>query len=256
MGKFALLVRGLYDDGLKAPSIFSPLLSIAFTVAKIFDAVPILRHVDYGWAFLPLTIWLLVAYVRRWSAFQDQIELPRAPPLSLTPMSAWDIAEYLLNKSVWGWHTYGELNFWKFVRNAVAEEMRRAGLAAEVRYIGTRPNEQTAEEINRTYWNFATIDDGRIWDRRNNFFSVQRGDLTPSVRGGVIHYQFGAAPRIDVLKTWPPASITMKMGLGLRVWLRQKRARLNPMVLRIMRGTTAALFLVVIGYCIRWIGWR
>jgi hypothetical protein len=50
MGKFGRLVRGLYDDGLKALSIFSPLLSIAFTIAKIFDAVPILRHVDYGWA--------------------------------------------------------------------------------------------------------------------------------------------------------------------------------------------------------------
>ena len=92
MGKFARLVQGLYDDGLKALSIFSPLLSIAFTIAKIFDAVPILRHVDYGWAFLPLTIWLLVAYVRRWSAFQDQIELPRASPLSLTAMSAWERA--------------------------------------------------------------------------------------------------------------------------------------------------------------------
>jgi hypothetical protein len=79
MGKFARLVWGLYDDGLKALSIFSTLLSIAFTIAKIFDAVAILCHVDYGWAFLPLTIWLLVAYVRRWSAFQDQIELPRAP---------------------------------------------------------------------------------------------------------------------------------------------------------------------------------
>jgi hypothetical protein len=66
MGKFGQLARGLYDDGLKALSIFSTLLSIAFTIAKIFDAVPILRHVDYGWAFLPLTIWVLVAYIRRW----------------------------------------------------------------------------------------------------------------------------------------------------------------------------------------------
>jgi hypothetical protein len=147
-------------------------------------------------------------------------------------MSAWDTAEYLLNKSAWGWRTYGELNSWDFVRNGVHEEMRRAGFAAEVRYIGTRPNEQTAEEIDRTYWNFATIDDGRIWDRRNNFFSVQRGNLTPSVRGGVLHYQFGAAPRIDVLKTWPPASITMKMRLG-RVWLRHKRVHMNPIVFRI-----------------------
>ena len=102
---------------------FSPLLSIAFTIAKIFDAVPILRHVDYGWAFLPLTIWLLVAYVRRWSAFQDQIELPRASPLSLTAMSAWDIAQYLLSKSAWGWRKYDELNFREFVRDAVPEEM-------------------------------------------------------------------------------------------------------------------------------------
>jgi hypothetical protein len=233
MGKFARLVQGLYDDGLKALSIFSALLSIAFTIAKIFDAVPILRRVDYGWAFLPLTIWLLVAYVRRWSAFQDQIELPRAPPLSLTAMSAWDIAQYLLTKSAWGWRTYSELNLREFVKDAVPEEMRRAGRAAEVRYTGTRPNEQTVEEIDRTYWNFATIDDGRIWDRRNNFFTVQRGSLTPSVRGAVIHYQYGAAPRIDVLKTWPPASITMKMRLGFRVWLRHKwahlKTRVNPM---------------------------
>jgi hypothetical protein len=233
MGKFARLVQGLYDDGLKGLSIFSALLSIAFTIAKIFDAVPILRRVDYGWAFLPLTIWLLVAYVRRWSAFQDQIELPRAPPLSLTAMSAWDIAQYLLTKSAWGWRTYSELNLREFVKDAVPEEMRRAGRAAEVRYTGTRPNEQTVEEIDRTYWNFATIDDGRIWDRRNNFFTVQRGSLTPSVRGAVIHYQYGAAPRIDVLKTWPPASITMKMRLGFRVWLRHKwahlKTRVNPM---------------------------
>lgn len=184
MGKFGRLVRGLYDDGLKALSILSPLLSIAFTIAKIFDAVPILRHVDYGWAFLPLTIWLLVAYVRRWSAFQDQIELARAPPLSLTPMSAWDIAEYLLNKSAWGWRTYGELNFRELVRNAVPEEMRRAGFAAEVRYIGTRPNEQTAEEIDRTYWNFATIDDGRIWDRRNDFLVCNAGTSPPRYAAG------------------------------------------------------------------------
>jgi hypothetical protein len=171
-------------------------------------------------------------------------------------MSAWDIAEYLLNKSAWGWRNYSELNFWEFVKNAVPEEMRRSGFAAEVRYIGTRPNEQTAEEIDRTYWNFATIDDGRIWDRRNNFFSVQRGNLTASVRGGVIHYQFGAAPRIDVLKTWPSASITMKMRLSLRVWLRHKRTRPNPMVFRIMGGISVAIFFVLVGYCTRWIGWR
>src|ERR1700730_9732711 len=127
MRRIFLLIGALINDGYKALSIIAPFLSIAFTVAKIFDVVPQLRHVDYAWAFVPITLWLAVAYVRRWTAFQDQVEAPRPPAMNIASMSVWEIALYLLNKSEWGWRRYGQLNFWNFVRDHVPVEMRRAG---------------------------------------------------------------------------------------------------------------------------------
>jgi hypothetical protein len=84
MGKIFRVPVALYSGGFKALSLFAPLLSIAFTIAKPFDAVSILRDISYASELLPITIWLLVAYTHRLSAFDEAIEAPRAPATSLS----------------------------------------------------------------------------------------------------------------------------------------------------------------------------
>ena len=87
MGKLRLVwtvVTDLFGDGYKLVSITAPFLSLAFTITKIFE-VPImgLREVPYAWAFLPLLIWVSIAYVRRWSKFND-LEQKRKPKIAFT----------------------------------------------------------------------------------------------------------------------------------------------------------------------------
>jgi hypothetical protein len=73
--RFFRLIRDLFLDGHKAIGLLAPLLSICFTVLKALD-VPIateLRQISYAWAFLPLLLWLFIAYVRRWAAHTEML---------------------------------------------------------------------------------------------------------------------------------------------------------------------------------------
>lgn len=65
--KIYSFVRDLVGDGYILISVLAPLLSIAFTLAKAFDmqALGHLRDISYAWAFAPIIIWLLIAYIRR-----------------------------------------------------------------------------------------------------------------------------------------------------------------------------------------------
>jgi hypothetical protein len=61
--------RFIYDlciDGYAVVSFAAPIASLAFTAAKFFELpLAVLHELSYAWALLPLTLWLLVAYVRR-----------------------------------------------------------------------------------------------------------------------------------------------------------------------------------------------
>lgn len=57
----------LYRDGYSLIGAIAPILSIGFTTAKALDVNVNLRDVSYAWAFAPLTVWLFVAYWRRWN---------------------------------------------------------------------------------------------------------------------------------------------------------------------------------------------
>jgi hypothetical protein len=143
-----------------------------------------------------------------------------APALTLPTMKVIDIAEYLLDQSSWGWRQRRRLNLRQFVRDAVPDEMRRAGRGSEVRFIGTLPNSTEAKEINPGYWDAATFDEGRIWNSQNEFFTTTFG-----VRGNqnVYHLRFGRAPRIDVMRTWPRASLSLRSTIKALLWLRRAR---------------------------------
>jgi len=168
-----------------------------------------------------LFIWAAYA-ASRWHLLQTEFaEDPRANALTLTPMNVTEIAEYLLNKSAWGWHNRLRLTVRRFVRDQVPREMRRAGMAREVRFIGAMPNSINAVEIEPNYWRFATVDDGRVWDSRNSFFTTELSGNSPSVR--LVHYQFGKAPQADVMRTWPRASLVLRTWITIR--LRARRAR-------------------------------
>lgn len=58
----------LVRDGFAIIGFIAAPLSLAFTLAKAFDVQELghLREISYAWALAPLTIWFLVAYVRRW----------------------------------------------------------------------------------------------------------------------------------------------------------------------------------------------
>src|SRR6266581_1109996 len=139
--------------------------------------------------------------------------------LTLPPMQITEIAEYVLNESGWGWKKKLELTLRKYVKDSVAAELRRAGTDYAVRFIGTLPNTLQAVEIDRTYWRAATMDDTRIWDRRNEFFTTTFG--ARSVYGGVQHYRYGCAPRADVIRTWSRASVFLRIWVTLRIWFRK-----------------------------------
>lgn len=129
-------------------------------------------------------------------------EDPTAFPYTLQQMSVTKIAEYLANESVWGWNTYARLNIKHFVKDLVPDEMRRAGVEGQVRFIGTEPNQATSVPIDMAYWRVAVFDQVRIWDSRNTAFTEIRNRSTV----GIVIYENGTAPQIDVLKTWPRAS--------------------------------------------------
>lgn len=202
----ARFFAGLYRDGFGFIGLLAPVASIATTLCK-WAGVTVggLDELSWAWAFAPISVWLLVAYVRRWNAYREHVESPRPDALGLSQMPVTAIAEYLLNESRWGWQTYARLNRKNFVKDHVPAEMSRAGATHEVRYIGTLPNTFNAAEIDRTYWRHAHIDDLRIWDEGNFFFT--RTINMPGVKS----YQYGTAPRVDVRRTWPRASFIQKI---------------------------------------------
>lgn len=216
MQKLTTFIRDLSEDGIKALGVFSWLLSITFTVCRIFDAVPVLRAVDYAWALLPITIWLFVAYVRRWMAFMASIEAPRPPAMSLTPMTVMEIAKHLYEDSRWGWDQRLEVNYDHFVKSFVPFEMRRAAREHQVRFTGVAPNSSVTVEVDRIYWETAIFHERALWEAHYQFFSTLMNESTPNP----IHYQFGRAPRAEVFRTWPPASLMRKAWVRVRLSIR------------------------------------
>lgn len=66
MRKRTQFVRDLFSDGYQIVGAIAPLLSILFTVAKLFEwPDQAIKDVSYAWALLPLLGWVLVAYFRR-----------------------------------------------------------------------------------------------------------------------------------------------------------------------------------------------
>lgn len=224
MDRIGNFIAALFGDGFKALGVFSWLLSGAFTIGKWLGVLSKLQDVSYAWALLPITVWLFVAYVRRWLAFEDQVNAPRPNALTLSTLGIHDVAEFLLNDSRWGWEKRLQLTFKRFVKDHVTLEMRRAGKSHEVRYIGTEPNSAEAKEIDRAYWQYATIDDSRIWDERTKFFTTtaffgtQLNSNIPHLR----HYQYGSAPSVDIFRTWPRASRIYRIYVTFLIWTRCK----------------------------------
>jgi hypothetical protein len=159
---------------------------------------------------------------------------PHASALQLPSMNVTEIAEYLRDQSVWGRRTYAHLNDNQFVQDAVPAEMKRAALSGEMRFIGTPPNKGTSEEIDPTYWRFASFEGDRIWDSRNNFFTTVLSP-SPSVPN-LFSYQFGKAPYVDVIHTWPCASLTRKTRALLWVVLKKRWWSIKARIVRCLLG--------------------
>lgn len=68
MSRLAGFSKDIFSDGYKLVGIVAPLLSISWTLAKFFAGPKVMsiQEMSYAWALLPITIWLLIAYVRRW----------------------------------------------------------------------------------------------------------------------------------------------------------------------------------------------
>lgn len=56
-------------------SLLAPFASLLFTAAKAWDVAVPLKDVSYAWAILPILIWVLIAYYRRWEASDRLTEL-------------------------------------------------------------------------------------------------------------------------------------------------------------------------------------
>lgn len=60
------MLRSFWDDGLRYLRVIAPLASISFTILKALEYPVPLKEWSYAWAFLPILVWVAVAYVRRW----------------------------------------------------------------------------------------------------------------------------------------------------------------------------------------------
>ena len=137
---------------------------------------------------------------------RTQCGTPDTPALELPIMTITEIAEYLRDHSAFGMRQRAKLNFKELVERAIAWEIRRAGRDKDVRFIASRVGTDTAEEIDPSHWRLARFSDDRLWDRRNAAFAEP---LHYPARPPVV-YQHGRAPRIDVMRTWPRASVFCK----------------------------------------------
>lgn len=208
MGKVTRLFGSFLSDGFRALSVFVPIISGSFWICKWLNLMPQLSDISYAWGLLPITIWALVAYIRRFNAYVDHVDAVRPSALSLPTLGITEIANYLLKDSKWGSKKLLEYGLRTLVQADVADEMTRAGAVNDVRYIGTAANGNHAVEIDRSYWRDAFIDGDRIWDARNDFFTdFFRGSTLGENRS----YQYGCAPRVDVMRTWPRASAILRL---------------------------------------------
>lgn len=68
MERFIDFLKSLFADGYKVVGISAPLLSISYTLAKALGSPALidLEDLSYVWALLPVTVWFIIAYVRRW----------------------------------------------------------------------------------------------------------------------------------------------------------------------------------------------
>ena len=69
MGKVCRFFGDMVADGYKFVSVIAPILSILFVLAKAVEwpVKETLKELSYAWALLPITIWFLIAYIRRWN---------------------------------------------------------------------------------------------------------------------------------------------------------------------------------------------
>ena len=72
MERFLQFDKDLIADGYKLIGWSAPLISILFTVAKLNGWLEWIGFQDlsYAWAFLPLTFWFFIAYLRRWQQYK------------------------------------------------------------------------------------------------------------------------------------------------------------------------------------------
>jgi hypothetical protein len=148
----------------------------------------------------------------------EEARKERPPALSLPNMAITDIAIYLRDRSAWGWRKRKELNITNFVQDAVPDELRRAGRSGEVRYIGAPSDDTISQEINPGYWGTAEFDPAKIWDDRNWSFTVVR--LGSAY---LLDKRFVRAPREDVMRTWPTASLALRLYVQSILWWRRVR---------------------------------
>jgi hypothetical protein len=59
-------LKDMFIDGYKLIGASAPVLSIGFTIAKALDLHIGLENISYAWGLLPLLLWVLIAYWRRW----------------------------------------------------------------------------------------------------------------------------------------------------------------------------------------------
>jgi hypothetical protein len=181
-------------------------------------AYPSVLAIDMSLGF---ATFLGVFVVRRLFQHFDAMEAREKdfPALLLPTMNIIDVAEYIEDGSAWGHHRLLRLCAGPSLDESVAAEIRRAALVGAIRVIGTPTNLASEVVIDRRYWEDATVDEGRIWDRRNNFFTIPlaAGEYAPAGT----KYQHGRIPVADVMKEWPPASKFLRMRVALMIRLRR-----------------------------------
>ncbi len=157
------------------------------------------------------------------------VDDPSQPAALLPQMTGTEIAEYLRDKSAWGWRTYGKFNTRSFVQKFVPNEMERAGKSREVRYMGAWPNSQETHLVDPAYWHEAGIDEHRIWDNRNNFATYQK---SPSNAASLKHF---SAPRIDIYRAWPKVTIFGKISAKSWVFVKTTWCGAEDRVFKVRR---------------------
>jgi hypothetical protein len=173
------------------------------------------------WAFVLVGIGVAL-FVRKEGKRRRGHAVPamRGDPLAATTITVTEIAEYLRDKSSWGWRQRRLMTFKRFVQDAVPAELDRLARSGQVRFLGTRPNEMTAMQINIGYWDVARFDGDRIWDKRNEFFTTTpRMTFAP----GLFQMRHGRAPRDEVMSAWPAASLPLRLFVLCVLWCRRAR---------------------------------